>query len=147
MTTSPAGSRKSSFSDRTVSDKRDTREGGAAFPPRPDVRGFHAAILMTGATERATATRTLSEADFAVPISDRYFEDYEAGRSDRSHAADAAEGARPPAGRAGSRPLTHPLACGTGTRPFPGLAAQHVCQRVLDSRHSVNDYENGLQQG
>jgi len=26
---------------------------------------------MTGATERATATRTLSEADFAVPISDR----------------------------------------------------------------------------
>ena len=34
---------------------------------------------MTGATERATATRTLSEADFAVPISDRYFEDYEVG--------------------------------------------------------------------
>ena len=28
---------------------------------------------MTGATGRATATRTLSEADFAVPSSDRYF--------------------------------------------------------------------------
>ena len=36
-----------SFSDRTVSDKRDTREGGAAFPPRPDVRGLHAATLMS----------------------------------------------------------------------------------------------------
>jgi hypothetical protein len=33
-------------SDHTVSGKRDTREGGAAFPPRPEVRGFYAAILM-----------------------------------------------------------------------------------------------------
>lgn len=35
----------------------------------------------------------------------------------------------------------------SGTRLFTGLAAQRACQRVLDSRHSVNDYENGLQQG
>lgn len=34
---------------------------------------------MTGATERATVTRALGDADFAVPISDRYFEDYETG--------------------------------------------------------------------
>jgi len=34
---------------------------------------------MTGATERPAATRALGEADFAVPISDRYFEDYEVG--------------------------------------------------------------------
>ena len=27
--------------------KRDTRKEGAAFPPRPEVRGFHAATLMT----------------------------------------------------------------------------------------------------
>lgn len=34
---------------------------------------------MTGATERAVATRALGEADFAVPVGDRYFEDYETG--------------------------------------------------------------------
>jgi acyl dehydratase len=34
---------------------------------------------MIGATERATTTRALSEADFAVPSSDRYFEDYQVG--------------------------------------------------------------------
>ena len=40
-------SQQPSFSDRTVSDRRATREGGAAFPPRPEVRGLHAAIQMT----------------------------------------------------------------------------------------------------
>ena len=34
---------------------------------------------MTGAAEQAAGTRTLSEADFAVPLGDRYFEDYTAG--------------------------------------------------------------------
>ncbi len=34
---------------------------------------------MTGTTGRPLGTRTLSQADFAVPIDDRYFEDYEVG--------------------------------------------------------------------
>ena len=34
-----------------------------------------------------------------------------------------------------------------GHTALSGPGAQHACQRVLDSRHSVNDYENGLQQG
>ena len=34
---------------------------------------------MAEAAEQATGTRTLSEADFAVPLGDRYFEDYTAG--------------------------------------------------------------------
>ena len=34
---------------------------------------------MTDVTGRVPATRTLSEADFAVPIGDRYFEDYRPG--------------------------------------------------------------------
>jgi hypothetical protein len=38
-------------SDPARTDKRDTREGGAAFPPLPEGRGFHAAaqsLLVSG---------------------------------------------------------------------------------------------------
>jgi acyl dehydratase len=34
---------------------------------------------MAEAADEAISTRTLSEADFAVPLTDRYFEDYQAG--------------------------------------------------------------------
>ena len=44
--------RKPGLSAGTVPDERDTQKGGAAFPPRPEVRGFHAAILMNIAEVR-----------------------------------------------------------------------------------------------
>jgi acyl dehydratase len=54
-------------------------------PGGPGSRGTQVTQLVTGsvnmaeAVGRETATRALSEADFAVPIEDRYFEDYKTG--------------------------------------------------------------------
>jgi acyl dehydratase len=45
----------------------------AAWPARGKLAG------MMEATGQVPATRTLSDADFAVPIGDRYFEDYQEG--------------------------------------------------------------------
>ena len=58
-------------SDRTVSDKRDTRKGGAAFPSRPEVRGFRAAILMTDAAETAAAAGDRGDPRVASAVLER----------------------------------------------------------------------------
>ncbi len=60
---------QSSFSDRTISDKRDTRKGEAAFPPRPEVRGFHAAILMSGQPANWARNVVFGAKDLRAPSS------------------------------------------------------------------------------